>query len=76
MVSCGTSVMIPFVLTPSGSCNGKRNRRKMEKQEYCKNPYGPYGQFSKVQSGKMGPDPGSFELLKGYLRLISNVSGT
>ena len=26
-----------------------------------------YGQFSKVQSGKMGPGPGTFELSKGIL---------
>ena len=38
-----------------------------------------YGQLSKSQSGKIGPDPGSFELLKvkGQFELnISNVSGS
>ena len=28
----------------------------------------PYGRFSKVQSGKMGPDSGIFELLKDNVR--------
>ena len=27
-----------------------------------------YGQFSKLQSGKMGPGPGRFELSKGILQ--------
>ena len=27
-----------------------------------------YGQFSKVQSGEMCPDPGRFELSKGMLK--------
>ena len=31
-------------------------------------PREPSGQFSKVQSGKMGPGPGRFELSKGTLR--------
>ena len=31
---------------------------------------GTRGQFSKVQSAKMGPDPGRFELSKGNVGLI------
>ena len=28
----------------------------------------PYGQFSKVRSGEMGPAPGTFELSKDILK--------
>ena len=36
-----------------------------------------YSQFAKVQSGKMGPAPGRFELsIKGHVKVnISNGSG-
>ena len=33
-----------------------------------RDPSHPHGQFSKVQSGRMGPAPGRFELSKGMLK--------
>ena len=47
--------------------SGNHNNNSDENSNWTNSIDWKYGQFSKVQSGRMGPAPGRFELPKGVL---------